>query len=288
MHISEDPIIGANQSHDALYHRVVEEAKCRYRGDFSRSPVACRSRWRNVSKEVSKFCAAHKLVASVEHSGWNEDDYYEATVKAYQKMGTRPKVPPEGDNSGDEVVVVFPYKAEWEILRHHDKWASFVSQSLPKCAKSNMNADLSSGDSDADAKDAIVKVEGKERPVGNKKAKLMHQMKSETATLVSEMRKTCVQSQKMTEQIEKLKEDMVQCQREASQKLEAALGSSTKSLTDRLDMKMLLDLGMSNYAPHLTEQAMRTVQQHLHRNVFQTPPSDSVSVAGCVAEAKST
>lgn len=52
VHVSEDPLIGTNQSSETLYDKVAQEAKHRYRGDFAGSPKACRGHWRIVSKEI--------------------------------------------------------------------------------------------------------------------------------------------------------------------------------------------------------------------------------------------
>ena len=118
VHISEDEIVGVNQRADTLYERVVVEAKSRFAGVWSRGVLASKSRWHTVSREVQKFIATDLLIQSVPKSGWNEDNYYEATVLAYHQS--------KPDFNADNVVqdggnLTFEFKEEWEILREHEK-----------------------------------------------------------------------------------------------------------------------------------------------------------------------
>lgn len=55
---------------------------------------------------------------------------------------------------------------------------------------------------------------------------------------------------------------MVQSQQESSEKLCTALNNSTASLVAMLDMKMLVDLAMTNFTPHFKEEAMRTNENY--------------------------
>lgn len=83
VHISEDAMIGTNQTGLQLYKCVTNEAKMRYDGDWMCSPDAFQKQWLDVSREVQKFCAAMKFVESVKHPGWNEDDYFKAAKEYY-------------------------------------------------------------------------------------------------------------------------------------------------------------------------------------------------------------
>lgn len=47
-------------------------------------------------------------------------------------MGTPQVALLDNDDSSVEVLLVFPFKAEWKILRHHEKWTSYVSQTPQK------------------------------------------------------------------------------------------------------------------------------------------------------------
>ena len=61
----------------------------------------------DVSKEVQRFCAAMKFVESVEHSGWNDDDYFKAAEEYYCKRHKMPK---------------FNFVDEWNYLKTFEKW----------------------------------------------------------------------------------------------------------------------------------------------------------------------
>ena len=83
IHISEDAVVGTDQSSEHLYKRVADKAKTRYEGDWMRTGDACKKRWMQVSREVQRFCSSMKFVESVEHSGWSKDDYSKAAEKYY-------------------------------------------------------------------------------------------------------------------------------------------------------------------------------------------------------------
>ena len=119
IHISEDAMVGSNQSGNQLYRHVSEEAKQRYGGDWMRSADACKKHWMDVSKEVQRFCAAMKFIESVEHSGWNDNDYFNAAEEYYTKRHKMPK---------------FNFVDEWNYLKSFEKWktATNVPAGLPK------------------------------------------------------------------------------------------------------------------------------------------------------------
>ena len=45
IHISEDAVVGTDQSSERLYQRVSDEAKTRYQGDWMRTGDGCKKRW---------------------------------------------------------------------------------------------------------------------------------------------------------------------------------------------------------------------------------------------------
>ena len=59
------------------------EAKLWYTGDWHCRMSAYMHRWQIMSKEVQRVIGIELLVQSVGHSGWNEADYYKATMKTY-------------------------------------------------------------------------------------------------------------------------------------------------------------------------------------------------------------
>ena len=129
IHISEDGLIGVNQSGEQLYKRVWTEAKSRFRGDWMRSPEACKNRWLDVSREVQRFCAAMKFVTSVERSGWNDDDYFKAAEDYYRERRS---------------VSRFNYVDEWKYLKSFEKWKTMTSPTTgTKRSSSSEDSELS-------------------------------------------------------------------------------------------------------------------------------------------------
>ena len=127
VHISEDEIVGLNQRVDTLWERVATEAKARYPSEWVRNAISCKGRFHLISREVQRFIGCNLLVESVPHSGWGENDYYQATVKAYHTSLKKISI----DNAIDdieEVELVFEFKDEWEILRDHEKWRAVLSK----------------------------------------------------------------------------------------------------------------------------------------------------------------
>ena len=115
VHISEDEIVGLNQRVETLWERVCAEAKSRYPGDWARNAIACKGRFHLISREVQRFIGCNLLVESVNHSGWGENDYYHATVKAYHTSLKKAVV-----DDAEEEELSFEFKDEWEILRDHE------------------------------------------------------------------------------------------------------------------------------------------------------------------------
>lgn len=166
IHISEDAITSNNQSGDTLYARIAAEAKSRYSGDWMRSPDACKKRWKDVSKEVQLFCAAVKFVESVEHSGWNEDDYFKAAKEYYIR------------NHKDPNVTDFKYEEEWKFLKDFEKWKTtqYNPMAAPKTIPSSAEA---ASPNDSDASDFKIN----SRPTGNKKQQTLETLVSKAEQL---------------------------------------------------------------------------------------------------------
>lgn len=160
VHVSEDALIGTNQSAEQLYSRVVDEAKKRYAGDWMRSADACKKRWLDVSKEVQKFVAAMKFVESVQHSGWNDDDYFKAAEEYYCK------------NHSDSCKN-FKFVEEWKFLKGYEKWKTASAPPSTKRKKEIEKIEKNSSSESLDSEEVAHA-----RPVGNKKQKAIAAIES--------------------------------------------------------------------------------------------------------------
>ena len=272
VHISEDEIIGANQRKDTLFERVIAEAKARYSGDWGRGTLACKSRWQVVSREVSKFIAADLLVQSVERSGWNEEDYYNAAVKAYH--GAKAKGSPTSTDDDDAVAqenetddiknLPFEFKEEWDILKHHEKWRATLSKTETK-RKAGLSSPDSSSNSDSERNDAGP------RPVGNKKAKTILAVKNSADALIEEMR---VQQTKGAENRDKIVLDvldqMKQSAAENIQQLKTIVAASTDKLERVMRMKLLLDSDWSRMSDDFRANAQKSIEKYFNDTVAGT------------------
>lgn len=272
VHISEDAAVGVNQTSDTLFARVTSEAKKRFAGDWSRLATASKSRWALVSKHVSKFIAAHLIVNSVEHSGWSEDDYYNATVKAYNRMikKSAPTAAPtatEGATATDDpamedpsLSVPFPFKEEWEIMKDHQKWQSSLSRQEKKGKRksSSNTTEVSSISSDDDDTTPST-----ERGVGVKKAKAARVLEDHASSLVAEIRLGKQENERNRENMfSAMMEQMQEASEKSMNKLESVLGDNTASLTKTLNMKLLMETDLSKMGQAFQDKARTTIEKH--------------------------
>jgi No apical meristem-associated C-terminal domain len=267
VHISEDEIVGVNQRKETLYDRVILEAKQRYGVSWGRGLVACRSRWQLVSREVSKFIAADLLVQSVERSGWNEDDYYNATVKAYHS--TKGKVSIEDDdeeieapgNNDDPKALYFEFKEEWEILKHHEKWRATLSKSEQKRKTSipHLVDTSSSGD--------VSDIASTQRPIGSKKAKTVLAIKNSADSLIEEIREQQVRNDQTRDKIvSEMMTQMKQSANESIQSLKEIVSESTDKITNAMRIKLLLEMDWSNMSESFRENAQKRIEDFFKDN----------------------
>ncbi|XP_038716125.1 glutathione S-transferase T3-like isoform X2 [Tripterygium wilfordii] len=103
--ISEDPIIGNGQAHDAFWFSIWTEFKLRTPGT-ERVQRACENRWAVIQADVSKWRAIVKRVQRVRASGTNPNDEWGAALMVFKK-----------DHGRD-----FKLIHCWEILRTCSKW----------------------------------------------------------------------------------------------------------------------------------------------------------------------
>lgn len=155
MSVSQDSAVGADQGGDLFWKRidikvrelaVAPDSKLE---DSVKASVLKRSRcgimnyWKKtLHTEVNRFHGYFVMVNAINHSGWNDDDYFKAAVqvidvihlievgmsnfffgqlycaeinKAKAKKGSKKKI------------TEFPFKASWLYLRGHEKWKSVFS-----------------------------------------------------------------------------------------------------------------------------------------------------------------
>jgi hypothetical protein len=290
VHISEDEIIGVNQRKDTLFDRVVNEARLRYSGDWSRGALACRSRWQIVSREVSKFIAADLLVNSIERSGWNEDDYYKATLQAYHGVrgnkGNATDIHEDdiavSDSELDAPVPEFEFKEEWLILREHEKWRINLSKQETKRkaeeSKRLKNVDgLSSGTSEIglyeETDDSTPSPTS--RPIGIKKAKTVVAVKNNQEALLeeirgqharSEMARLETKAENKTER-DKFVSDLMQHMDNAAEKsfqnFQTVVNGSTQEITKAIKVKMIMDTDWTGMGKSIQARVRRTVRKYL-------------------------
>mmetsp|Transcript_28941 Transcript_28941/g.83972 ORF Transcript_28941/g.83972 Transcript_28941/m.83972 type:complete len:320 (+) Transcript_28941:64-1023(+) len=278
VHISEDEIIGVNQRRDTLFERVIVEAKGRYSGDWGRGTQACKSRWQVVSREVSKFISADLLVQSVERSGWNEDDYYNAAVKAYH--GAKPKaltVSVDDDSVTEESEKderkqsFFEFKEEWDILKHHEKWRAALSKMEMK-RKTSPGGRESPSNSE-DNKDDDCK---NPRPIGAKKAKTVLAIKNSADTLIEELRK---QKSTSAENRDKVVLDVLEQIKQSSsdniQQMKSIVAESTDKIERVMRMKMLIDSDWSKLSEAIRENAQQRIEQYFIETIAVSTGSNN-------------
>jgi len=280
VHISEDEIIGVNQRKETLFERVIAEAKRRYGGDWGRGVLACKSRWQLVSREVSKFISADLIVQSVERSGWNEDDYFNATVKAYHGCKNKTSSPEEEEldacNEMSTKALHFEFKEEWEILKHHEKWRATLSKSE---IKRKASSPTSSGSLDSPStSDEVVDDEAStiRRPIGTKKAKTVLAIKNSADSLIEEMKQQQVRND---ENRDKIVSDMLahmkQSTSDSIKSLKDIVSESTEKITRAMRIKLLLDSDWSNMSPAFRENAQKSIEEYFNDTVLLTNRGDN-------------
>ena len=102
VHVSHDPLVGADQKASKFYDRVLQQFISFMPGS-QRSVQALGSRWKEMHTACAKFAGHFATVNAVIKSGWQENDYVEAALKTYQEI----------ENSS------FQHRLVWEYVRQH-------------------------------------------------------------------------------------------------------------------------------------------------------------------------
>lgn len=255
IHISEDSIVGTNQSAEKLFERVTIEAKKRYPGDWMRSAHASKKRWQDVSREVQKFCAAMKFVTSVEHSGWNDDDYFKAAEEYYCQRG------------GAEVTK-FKFVDEWNFLKSYEKWKTAVAPVEKR--KIEQASPLSSDISDSDSKSTP-------RPIGNKKAKALAALESKADEWMEKIAGASNAQDNSQAMLDMIRENMEQSQKNR-EFLQTVFETQTNKLTMQLEknaalkaaqmqkgvaLKALTKMDLSSMSTEFQQKARKKIEEEI-------------------------
>lgn len=249
IHISEDAMIGTNQSGDQLYLRVMEDAKKRYAGEWMRSPEACKKRWLEVSKEVQKFCAAMKFVESVEHSGWNDHDYFKAAEEYYCAQNN--------DSSGK-----FKFVDEWKFLKGFEKWKTCTStEKISKLtSKRSYESKSSSEGSDCDSYPQNC------RPIGNKKQKAMAAIESKADEWFKKLATSTINNESNDAMLKMMKENLEEAKKNRDF-LNEVLSSQTEKLTLQMKksaaLKALAKIDLSTMSASFQEKAKKKLEEEI-------------------------
>jgi hypothetical protein len=259
IHISEDAITSNYQSGDQLYFRVAEEAKSRFKGDWMRSADACKKRWKDVSKEVQLFCAATKFVHSIEHSGWNDDDYFKAAVEYYVK------------NHKDQTVNDFKFLDEWKFLKDFEKWKT--SQPTTPAKRVIIGKQDSSPNATAsEESDYDIKVSS--RPAGNKKARTLEAVAAKAEELFGNIGQRNEHQNAATQEMLRMMQANIEQSKRNCDVFKQVFETQTSKLTDSLmacsqqtaktsALKALVKLDLSEMSSDFQAKAKKKIEQEL-------------------------
>jgi hypothetical protein len=109
--VSEDPVVGTDQSAEAMWQRI--HKKFSETSNAIRTARSLKDKFYEVSAACMKFNGCYKFVISKNQSGTNTDDVLAEAQKLFQAREANHKE--------------FPFVACWEILRQYPKWGSLSS-----------------------------------------------------------------------------------------------------------------------------------------------------------------
>ncbi|KAD5507569.1 hypothetical protein E3N88_15272 [Mikania micrantha] len=137
--ISENPIIGNNQTGDAYWNKIET-----YYNDappmVSRDAHNLRSHWHMFKSKVNRFNDLYLQVKSRYRSGWSDNKYHvEARLLYINDPSNKTSAP-------------FTYEHVWNVVKDHGKYNSATKVhgfQAPKRSKTNNSGGYASSDSDA-------------------------------------------------------------------------------------------------------------------------------------------
>ncbi|KAG5527482.1 hypothetical protein RHGRI_028395 [Rhododendron griersonianum] len=157
--ISQDPIIGTNQTMANLWERLRLCFSSQADVDCNRTAVSLMKRWSKIQKAVSKFCGFLAQVERRQKSGTGEKEKMAEAKRMF---------------SIDERNKSFMFESCWEILRHSCKWDEIMTPSQKPTVQTTTSSNPSTGtpislESELDL-DQQPSREGVNRPSGIKAA----------------------------------------------------------------------------------------------------------------------
>ncbi|KAG5553649.1 hypothetical protein RHGRI_011519 [Rhododendron griersonianum] len=157
--ISQDPIIGINQTMANLWERIRLCFSSQADVDCNRTAVSLMKRWSKIQKAVSKFCGFLAQVERRQKSGTGEKEKMAEAKRMF---------------SIDERNKSFMFESCWEILRHSCKWDKIMTPSQKPTVQTTTSSNPSTGtpislESELDL-DQQPSREGVNRPSGIKAA----------------------------------------------------------------------------------------------------------------------
>ncbi|VFQ78954.1 unnamed protein product [Cuscuta campestris] len=162
--VSEHPIIGSEQTNDAMWDRIEEKFFTEMNKDgFYRTRDQLTSKWSHINRKVRKFIGVYEECSRSRRSGTNDADVLRLATTRYQDDGHQGKVP-------IDLWRILSRSPKWQQLNNPDG-GSFRKRS-PVDAEVEVDETIGSTDqippfnvADSDDEDPIP------RPIGRKKAK---------------------------------------------------------------------------------------------------------------------
>ena len=170
--VSEDPLVGNDQRGSDFWNNVAtifnQKVLDLGKPGRSREANALQIHWRDtVKKLVSKFCGSYKKATLIEKSGYTEKDYIDLALQIYSDSCKKPT----------------PFKLLhcWAILKDKPKWIGCTKDhDTPVVKRSVSVTDFDENNNTPSTKD---------RPIGNKKAKMMIPNKATMSQAIFNLKK---------------------------------------------------------------------------------------------------
>ncbi|EHS63351.1 uncharacterized protein PGTG_21529 [Puccinia graminis f. sp. tritici CRL 75-36-700-3] len=171
--ISEDPLIGTNQD-GATFWKRVHLSFSKELPEARRTPGSLKAHWGALQKVISKFRGFVNQVEQHEESGASAEDCLNRALELFSK------------DQGSS----FKHLRCFNILVKVPKWSTYTDENSKKNRSSTQKKRARSPSSDApassvlnpddvtDAEDNSTDTSSLPRPIGNKKAKFLHQLAS--------------------------------------------------------------------------------------------------------------
>ncbi|VFQ96560.1 unnamed protein product [Cuscuta campestris] len=162
--VSEHPIIGSEQTKDAMWDRIEEKFFTAMNKDDSyRTRDQLTSKWSHINRKVRKFIGVYEECARSRRSGTNDVDVLRLATTRYQDDGHQGKVPID----------------LWRILSRSPKWQQLNnldggSSNKRSSVDAEVEVDETIGSSDQMPPFSVVDSDDEDpipRPIGRKKAK---------------------------------------------------------------------------------------------------------------------